>query len=353
MFHEPMRNENKQGLIETLQHQQHTIIHPRMAWMLYYEQRKSVRKVCEKFGVSRKTFYKWWNRYQASGCDPESLKDESRKPHRSPNATPAEVVARIVEAKEHTGYGQRRLKYYLADRHDISLSEHTIWKLLKRHYADDRFSVNQSNGASPPRLVGANKEYPGDIVQMSFMEISSYISTSRVVDNHKPYVQYTAIDVTTRLRIVKIYPAKRDCAQSAADFLKFIIEKFPFLIKEIQTPDDRAFTNGSPTMGAAAILFEPFRVLLSRHKIKHTILKAEQMKSSVAVHYEKIDREEFFNGKQYKKPEELIAKAQQFLLFYNNHKKCNELKGLTPLQKVRSFLEFRHLGYFDPFAVNE
>ncbi|MEK6571247.1 MAG: helix-turn-helix domain-containing protein, partial [Bacteroidota bacterium] len=221
-------------------HERPVIVHPRMAWILYYEQKKNVRAVCQKFGISRKTFYKWLKRYRNSAGDPASLLDNSRRPHRFPRATPKEVVAQILQAKKETGYGQRRLKQYLAQKHNISVSEHTIWKLLKQLYADNGFSVR---GVSSPV-----ESRPGDVVQISVKEIMLSI-------NHHQYVQYTAIDVCTKLRISKIY--RTFSWRSAADFAKIVIERFPFSIKEIQTPNDGRFTNASASTDISSILFEP------------------------------------------------------------------------------------------------
>ncbi len=49
----------------------------------------NVSELCQRFGISRKTGYKWLNRYQQHGK--ESLMDQSRRPQISPNRTPAEI----------------------------------------------------------------------------------------------------------------------------------------------------------------------------------------------------------------------------------------------------------------------
>ncbi|MDP2207911.1 MAG: leucine zipper domain-containing protein [Bacteroidota bacterium] len=137
MFHHTEKLENYQPPASN-------IFHPRLAWMLYYKQVQSVAKVCEKFCISRKTFYKWWNRYYKSGYSQNSLIDESRKPHTSPLATPKYIVKKIIEAKLLTGYGQRRLRNYLIENHNINLSEHTIWKLLKQNLVNAELSLDNT-----------------------------------------------------------------------------------------------------------------------------------------------------------------------------------------------------------------
>ena len=50
-----------------------------------------------RYGVSRKTLYKWLKRFEAGSWD--DLKDRSRAPRRHPNALPSEMVARVLELK--------------------------------------------------------------------------------------------------------------------------------------------------------------------------------------------------------------------------------------------------------------
>ena len=107
-------------------------LHPRLAWIICYRETHNVQAVCRKFSISRKTFYKWLKRYQTENGDSQSLIDRSRRPHHFPRATSEESIRILKEAREETGYGQRRLRAYLEKRYQITLSERTIWKILKR-----------------------------------------------------------------------------------------------------------------------------------------------------------------------------------------------------------------------------
>ena len=107
-------------------------LHARLAWILAYEQTRNVRAVCEKFNISRKTFYKWLRRFEESQGNTASLADRSRRPHHFPRATPTKNIALLQKAKHDTGFGQRRLRAYIEEKYNISLSERTIWKILKQ-----------------------------------------------------------------------------------------------------------------------------------------------------------------------------------------------------------------------------
>ena len=58
-------------------------------------------------GISRATGYKWVRRYRLEGS--AGLADRSSRPHRSPNATPAPDVQRIVAARLEWRWGPDRL----------------------------------------------------------------------------------------------------------------------------------------------------------------------------------------------------------------------------------------------------
>jgi putative transposase len=64
----------------------------------WLEDRATVTELCERFGISRKTGYKWLGRYDDLGR--AGLYDLPRAPLHHGRATAAEVVARIVALKE-------------------------------------------------------------------------------------------------------------------------------------------------------------------------------------------------------------------------------------------------------------
>ena len=127
-------------------------LHPRLAWMICYEETGSVQEVCRRFGISRKTFYKWLKRYRQSGGDTKSLVDQSRRPHHFPSATPESSVQLLKKLKEQTGFGQRRLKAILQEKHNIKISERTIWKILKR------LEQQEKSGHTPPTPMSGGAE---------------------------------------------------------------------------------------------------------------------------------------------------------------------------------------------------
>lgn len=51
----------------------------------YLREVLSITELCDLYGISRKTAYKWIDRYLQ--CGPAGLEEHSRRPHHSPNET--------------------------------------------------------------------------------------------------------------------------------------------------------------------------------------------------------------------------------------------------------------------------
>ena len=59
-------------------------------------------ELCHRYGVSRKTGYKWLARFSEGGF--EALKDRSRRPHSCPHRTPDHCVEAILEKMNRPGF---------------------------------------------------------------------------------------------------------------------------------------------------------------------------------------------------------------------------------------------------------
>lgn len=75
----------------------------------------TVTELSVAYEVSRKTVYKWVDRYNAHGLD--GLKELARSPCVHPNQTDDEVVRLLVEAKQaHQNWGPKKLLSFLKER---------------------------------------------------------------------------------------------------------------------------------------------------------------------------------------------------------------------------------------------
>lgn len=87
--------------------------------------------LCQRFGISRKTGYKWVGRWKESG----DLEDQSRRPIRSPKKTTGDAEQAILKLRSaHPTWGGRKLrKRLLALGSPCVPSASTITAILHRH----------------------------------------------------------------------------------------------------------------------------------------------------------------------------------------------------------------------------
>lgn len=75
----------------------------------------TMTELCYQYDISRKTGYKWAERYVAGG--PEGLEDRSRAPKRRPGRTEQRVVDALIELRlKHPSWGPRKLVGYWEPR---------------------------------------------------------------------------------------------------------------------------------------------------------------------------------------------------------------------------------------------
>lgn len=93
---------------------------------------ESMAELCRSRGISRKTGYKWLERYRDGGT--EALVEHSRAPLTHPHAIGPEMARLLIEARmRHRNWGARKLLAWLAGRHARSdwPAPSTVSDLLK------------------------------------------------------------------------------------------------------------------------------------------------------------------------------------------------------------------------------
>jgi len=110
----------------------------------------AITELCDHYGVSRKTGYKWIERFLRQG--PAGLEERSRRPRRSPNETAEEIVTAILDARRrHPSWGGKKLLALLHQRHPR-------WHLPGRSTACDILS---RHGMVPTRRRRRRLGHPG------------------------------------------------------------------------------------------------------------------------------------------------------------------------------------------------
>lgn len=145
---------------------------------------KSLSRLCQEFGVSRPTGYRWLERYQQSHRLSDVV-ERSRRPLRSPNRLSDDLISQIVSLRLTFDWGARKLQVMLA-REGYSVSTSSINRILRQH---DLIRESQSHSHGITRF---ERSLPNQLWQMDFKGAYDR-ETERcyplsIIDDHSRYV---------------------------------------------------------------------------------------------------------------------------------------------------------------------
>jgi transposase InsO family protein len=290
------------------------------SWRLKLLQRatadsRNVARTCRHFGISRKTFYKWKRRFDEHGA--AGLGDQPRTPHRSPRATPREVVSKILYLRENYHFGPARIADYLHRFHRLSIVSSSVHRILERH-GMNRLPANQKHRPHKQRWLRYEKPQPGHRLQMDvkFLE--------RIPGTRKRLFQFTAIDDCTRIRVLKVYDK---CNQTTAiQFIDEVVRRLPFRVLVVQTDNGAEFQSR-------------FHWHLESLDIRHVYIRPRTPRLNGKVERShRVDDQEFYQLLDKNGIADDIHRFNQKLRewedYYNYRRPHGALNGQTPYERL-------------------
>ena len=123
----------------------------------------NMSQLCRRFSISRKTGYKWLKRYEQHGK--EALVEQSRRPHTSPNRTPADIEDFVLQVRDcHAVWGGRKINsLLLRSGHADIPHPSTITGILHRN---GRMDATES--VKHKAFQRFEREHPNELWQMDF-----------------------------------------------------------------------------------------------------------------------------------------------------------------------------------------
>jgi len=143
-------------------------------------------ELCKRFGISRKTGYKWRARFQTD--EAQALADRSRRPQRSPRRTLACIEEQVLALRsEHPAWGGRKLRARLLALGQANVpAASTITAILHRHQ-----QIAPEASAQHQSFRRFEHPEPNDLWQMDF---KGYFTTAggrchplTVLDDHSRF----------------------------------------------------------------------------------------------------------------------------------------------------------------------
>lgn len=206
----------------------HTPAAPREMRFRWYRQvekyGKTVEEVCDIFGISRKTYYKWYRRDHGLG----SNEYKSRAEHPHTKLTP-KVRAFIVSEKLKYNYGPTKMKIRVRDKLGIDLGRTTIYEFYKKKQLIRKPRKKQK--WYTPMKEPFQACQPGENVQLDV----KYVPGPRATWLY----QFRFIDTVTNLQ--HVYESEIRDSISAIKAFQSTERSFLFAISGIQTDNGGEF----------------------------------------------------------------------------------------------------------------
>jgi transposase len=279
----------------------------RFRWYLQVEKYgKSVPEVCEIFGISRKTYYKWFKKDHP----PEDHGYHPRKIHPSLKLTP-KIKLLIYETKLKYNYGPNKMRLFLLD-HGIKVSNTIIYRYYKSRRLIRKPQKKQLWYAPMKERYFASK--PGENVQYDVKYVPSI--------NGSWNYQFRLTDTATNFQYAE------DCLDKSSLAAVYVFKQarryFPFPITGVQTD------NGSEFRGE-------FATYLAQQKITHRFIpkRSAPWNGKVERANRSVDDEYYLN------PYRPWKTLKGYINWYNYHRyhEGKNMKGLKPIEKFKLLTE--------------
>jgi transposase InsO family protein len=276
----------------------------------------NVSKTCRYFGISRDTFYHWKKAYATLG--ERGLINSKPCPENPKLRTPQPIEEKILYLRTTYHFGPSRISWYLQRFHDIKISSSGCYFVLQRHGLN-RLPEN-CRKRSMPQFKRYEKKVPGHHVQVDVKFLFFKDENGQRIKRF----QYTAIDDSTRIRALKIYP--RHTQENAIDFINYVVDKFPFRIKVIRTDNGHEFQ-------------AKFNWHVQDLGMEHVYIKPRTPRLNGKVERSHLtDRLEFYQLLDYKDDVDLLKKLAEWEAFYNFHRPHSAHAGKTPYEMLKTKL---------------
>ena len=272
-----------------------------------------VRETLETLGVPRSTYYRWLSRRRSYGF--AGLEDRKPVPGRVWNKLPGSEVETVLEyAHRHTDQSSRELAWKITDEAGFSVSESTVYRVLKR------------NGLIQPAVVEsvkAAKEYHRKTTRVHelwqtdltyfFIVGWGWYYVGGILDDYSRYL--------LTLRVVRDMtgPTLSDLVQEAVEASG--MENVP-VERKVKLLSD----NG------AGYISGPFNEYLAQVRIGH--IYAARLHPQTVGKFERLNRtaKDRLGLVIYGSPRELESAVEEFKDWYNHERYHEGIGNLRPME---------------------
>lgn len=289
------------------------------------EHEAKIVDVALRFGIDRKTLYRWITRYEKGGLG--ALADKSRKPKRCPHQMSPEVEARVVELRRaHPDWGPRTLRSKLRKEMEDPPSKSAIYRCLVRN----RLVEHKPRKRRRQDYKRWERSRAMELWQLDVMTASNLVK-----DMHLQLV--TSLDDHSRFCVIaKLLP--RATARPICDALLEALSRYG-IPEEILTDNARVFTGRLHKM-PTNVLFDRICV---NNGIKHILTAPYSPTTTGKVErLHKTIRKDFLAKNSFESIEEAQAALDEWVHTYNHERDHQSLGDQPPIRRFELALSQTH-----------
>lgn len=301
-------------------------------FILYASRIGNVDLAAKRLGLGRSSYYKWKRRLIAAKFNLSGLKEQSRRPKKSPAQVTVRVEMRTIVLRR-KGYGAMMIQALLEREGYGRFALSTIGHIINKR----RPPVKKKRRA---KLKKHRKRYelliPGQRIQLDVKYVPC------LVGGKKAYA-YVAIDECTRWRFAKAYEELNH--HWTVDFLKSLKKAAPFPIHCIQTDNGFEFTFNLIPGNTAE---HPMDTWCKEQKIRHRLIPPGLKELNGKVERSHRVDADYFYGRAPTTSLGLFNKSfSAWITYYNNVRLHGGIGFITPAEKLaerRIFLAANSVG---------
>lgn len=280
---------------------------------------KSIATACCAQGCSEDFFRKWGGRL-IKGRRLKSLFSRSRKPYRSPKQTKRRIEKKVLKIRRVEPYlGPERISMEMEDLYDLAVPPSTVFAILRRALVVGKKIAERLTKKHMKRY---RRAWPG-YLQMDFKYVPFMLEG-------RQFYQLSCVDHHSSWRFIRCYRNKNQYC--VLQFLRELKASCPFMIIEIQTDNDAAFTDKFTSQQGVTGDHAMDR-WCATNDINHRLIPVgvKELNGKVENTHKQDDRE-FFSQGTYKTYEALALNTKGYGERWNSQRKTRALGSRTPNQ---------------------
>jgi len=314
----------------------------------------NIASAARAFGINRPVVYDILRKE-----DEGDLKDRSKRPKNSPNKTPGEIEDKVIEIKNKTRLGPKRLSRHLKKYENIGVAAGTIRHILRRNKGRLNYNFKSKKRRREKReFIDWYSAKPFEIVQvdLKFIRDQKALTKEQIIHLDRfnlPNYQWSAIDINSRFKLIA-YSREKSWTNGLCFYLWVIswLRSHGVTCEIVFTVD-----NGEEFGGKSWLKVKELRKLIAGFGCR--LIQNRKGHPEENAHLERshrTDDDEFYIPRilKIRSENDLLDEALGYIYYYNNVREHSSLSEKTPFEFLKEQMPEIDdtIRYVQPFLLD-